>query len=212
MGKKWLGNTNHRENEEYEHARLISIMINVPRMRQLLAVATLVKSKGEKLVIFDVNQFFIIHMLIFFKYHGFDIYPFCTEYNPQSRVKMLEKFKTHGDILIGSIEMLGEGLNIVEANHIAFARYPSTTEEFIQAFGRCHRYPQKKTVYVHMVFSCRLEMFSATQALEGFRKRIKVFRHLAELNEIYDKAEKHKPLPPSLKPHELRLEDYLVKK
>lgn len=195
IGKKWIGTSYGARIEEAEKERqatAISIMLNIPRLRQMVAVATLVKSRGEKLIVFDIEQSYIPHMTLLLQHFGFDVYPFCTAYNPSGRVKLLEKFKREGDVLIGSINMLGEGHNITEANNIYFARYPKTAEEFNQAFGRCHRYPQKKTVYVHMVFSCQLEMITAGMALERKRTKLRKASCEEEIKELVETAKKHK--------------------
>jgi superfamily II DNA or RNA helicase len=201
-GKKLIGDKSGywgEEDNEQRQAALISVLLNVPRMRQLLAVATLVKSKREKLIIFDINQHFIVHMTILLQHYGFDVYPFCTEFSPSGRVKILDDFRERGDILIGSIEMLSESHNITEANHITFARYPRTSDEFMQAFGRCHRYPQKKTVYVHMIFSCKLEMLLATQALDRKKKKFSILHNREEYDEIVAYSKQFKPVNKSLK-------------
>lgn len=197
IGKKFIGNKWYRDeqNNEEIQAKLISLFLAVPKMRQLLAVANLVKSKGEKLIIFDVNQNYIIDMTIFLQHCGFKVFPFCTDFNPKGRVKILKEFQEKGDILIGSIQMLSESHNITEANHIVFVRYPSTAEEFDQAFGRCHRYPQKKTVFIHLIFATELEKFSAFQALDDRKKPIKISEHLKELNYLRAEALKHQSIP-----------------
>ncbi len=153
------------ESPEIINAKLISQMLLIPKLRQIAAVAEVVHNRGEKLIIFDTAQDLLLPLYLFLVHFGFNVCPFTTDYEPPARARMLEEFNTSGDILIGSIPMLSEGHNISCANNIIFLRYPDKPDEWMQALGRCHRYPQSKTVYIHMVVSCKLE---SDLAMRGF--------------------------------------------
>lgn len=158
--------------------------LEIPKLRQLVAVAELVQKRGEKLVIFDMNQDAIVLLYTLLTHFGFKVCPFTSKYDPTNRAKLLKEFEQEADVLIGSVEMLSEGHNITCANNIVFARYPSRPEEFMQALGRCHRFPQKKMVHVHMIASCELELNMAMKCLDGGYTQIKRTKHESELAEF----------------------------
>lgn len=173
---------------EWYTERAMKLMKKIPKFDQILALAKTCKDKGEKLIIFDINQELIPFTYHYLKEHGIDTYPFCTSFNPAQRSKLLDKFKEKGDVLIGSIAMLSESHNITESNHITFLRYPDCKEMFMQAFGRCHRYPQDKTVYIHLINSCSLEMEIAMNSMRCLKKKskngIKTFSISKEIKEF----------------------------
>ena len=169
---------------DYSIASIIQKCLEIPKLRQIAAVAEVVQKRGEKLIIFDVNQDGIVLLYTLLSHFGFKVCPFSSKYDPISRGKLLKEFEQDADILIGSIDMLSEGHNITCANNIIFARYPSKPEEFMQALGRCHRFPQKKTVYIHMIASCKLELKLAMQCLEKGYTNVKRSKYETELAEF----------------------------
>jgi len=171
--------------DESHQAMFLSRAINIPKMREVVMVAQLVKSKGEKLVIFDINQDYIVPLTCLLEHFGLIVHPFSTQYNPAARAKQLKKFEQNGDVLIGSIAMLSEGHNITWANHILMFRYPKEPEAFLQAFGRCHRFPQKKIVYVHLIWSCSLERSWAIKGMSNGYSSIHTKHYQDELAEFY---------------------------
>ena len=86
-------------------------------------------------------------------------YMFSTHFDVKSRQNQLEKFKSNknSNVLLSSITMLGEGHNVTEANHVIFLSSILDANKYYQAIGRCHRYPQKKTVYVHHLFNSEFD-------------------------------------------------------
>jgi len=55
----------------------------------------------------------------------------------------------------------------------------------LQAFGRCHRFPQKLVVSVHLIWSCALERSWALRAMEETFANIRAKRYQDELAEFY---------------------------
>lgn len=185
QGVKYLYFRNRYADDPEQQGKFISVALNVPKFRQVVLVAELVKKRGEKLIIFDINQDYIVPLACLLEHFKFKVYPFCTQYNPAGRAKQLKKFCTEGDVLIGSIAMLSEGHNIVEANNILFFRYPKEPEAFLQAFGRCHRYPQKKTVFVHLIWTCALERSWALTGMNDGYSNLRAKNYRDELAEFY---------------------------
>jgi len=183
-GKCLFYRDRHYIEEEYQ-AKFLSTALNIPKLREVVMVAQLVKSRKEKLVIFDINQEYIVPLTCLLEHFGLKVYPFCTQYNPAGRVKQLKKCEENGDVLIGSIEMLSEGHNITWANNILMFRFPKDPEAFLQAFGRCHRFPQKLVVSVHLIWSCALERSWALRAMEETFANIRAKRYQDELAEFY---------------------------
>jgi hypothetical protein len=199
-GKSLYYKNRHCIAEEYQ-AMFLSMAINIPKLREVVLVAQLVKSRKQKLVIFDINQDYIVPLTCLLEHFGLKVYPFCTQYNPAGRVKQLKKCEENGDVLIGSIEMLSEGHNLTWINNILMFRYPKDTESFRQAFGRCHRFPQKLTVVVHLIWSCALERAWALKAMEQTFTTIRSKRYQDELAEFY--ALYKKPASPPVSSHRL---------
>ena len=173
-------------------AQALSRCLEIPKLRQLAAIAETVQKRGEKLIIFDTSQDYVVLLYLFLSSFGFNVSPFSTQYDPSGRANLLTEFAKSGDILIGSIEMLSEGHNITCANNIVFIRYPNKPEIFMQALGRCHRFPQKKTVWIHMITSCQLELKLAMKGLEDGYAQIKRKKYENELAEFTLEA-KRKP-------------------
>ena len=85
---------------------------------------------------------------------GINSYIFSTHYAVIGRQKQLTKFKEDDNpgVLLSSISMLGEGQNVTEANHVIFLTQCLDQTKYYQAVGRCWRYPQDKTVKIHLLF------------------------------------------------------------
>lgn len=136
---------------------MLAMVKNVPKLKRIGEICLEVKARNEKIVLFDTNIDYLVIVWVYLSKLGLSSMLFSSTHSAADRPKLIEKFKTSGDVLLGSIKMLSEGHNITEANNILFLRYPNSKDEFEQALGRCHRYPQPKTVNVHMLFSCKLE-------------------------------------------------------
>lgn len=129
------------------------------KYKQILSMLQYLKKRKEKAIIFDINVTFLPFLYKYLLDNDVKAYMFTTHYDVGSRQKNLEKFKKQEDaeVLLSSVEMLGEGHNITEANHIIFLSSNITINKYKQAVGRCHRYPQEKTVYVHTLFNSQLD-------------------------------------------------------
>ena len=84
---------------------------------------------------------------------------FSTHYSVSSRQNQLIKFKDDPEpgVILSSINMLGEGQNVTEANHIIFFTQTKSKVKYYQAIGRCHRYPQHKPVHIHLLFGSEFD-------------------------------------------------------
>jgi len=111
-------------------------------------------SLGEKVLLFDNSTTYLPFLYKFLKELGVNSYIFSSHYGVNGRQKQLSKFKEDSEagVLLSSIAMLGEGHNVTEANHVIFLSHCLESSKYYQAVGRCWRYPQEKTVHVHLVF------------------------------------------------------------
>ncbi len=127
----------------------------VIKYKQCWAICQHLKNIGEKGIVFDLNITYLPFLYKYLTERGINCYMFSTHYDVGSRQKQLEKFKADktAQVLLSSIAMLGEGHNVTEANHVIFLSTFSDQNKYYQAIGRCHRYPQDKTVYVHHLFN-----------------------------------------------------------
>lgn len=129
------------------------------KYQQILEILKYLKKKGEKAIIFDTNITYLPFLHKYLTDNGMDSYLFTTHYDVTSRQRQIEQFKknTTANVLLSSISMLGEGHNITEANHVIFLTSFLNPNDYHQAIGRVHRYPQKKQVYVHYLFNSLLD-------------------------------------------------------
>lgn len=180
-GKKWLRVVDQTkvldQSVEDYCAIWLSILLNSPKLVAIVKIAQALKERKEKLIVYDTNQNLIVHLYALFKHFNITALPFCTQYNPKERAKLLSSFEKEGDVLIGSIDMLSEAHNITCANNIVFVRYPLESHNFEQAIGRCHRPGQKKKTIVHLLLSCKLEEDFVMMAIERGCKEINIKKH-----------------------------------
>ena len=129
------------------------------KYHQCLAILKYLRNRKEKAIIFDINVTYLPFIHKFLTDRGINSYMFTTEYDVASRQRQLEKFKTdkNANVLLSSVEMLGEGHNVTEANHIIFLTNMSYKNKYYQAIGRCWRYPQKLNVYIYNMFNSQLD-------------------------------------------------------
>jgi len=114
---------------------------------------------GDKVLLFDTSVTYIPFLHKYLTGCGINSYIFSTHYDVTSRQKQLTRFKEDSNpgVLLSSINMLGEGQNVTEANHIIFFTQCSDHTRYYQAIGRCWRYPQVKNVKVHLLFGSRFD-------------------------------------------------------
>jgi len=132
---------------------------NYPKYVQVYHIVKWANSRGEKVVLFDNSVTYLPFLHKFLSEYGINSYIFTTHYDVTGRQRQLEKFKedTKPGVLLSSIQMLGEGQNAPEGNHVIFFSHSLDHTKYYQGVGRCWRYPQKKTVHVHLIFASRFE-------------------------------------------------------
>jgi superfamily II DNA or RNA helicase len=150
-------------------------MMQVPKLVALVALVKQIAAKGEKILIFDTAQHELLLLTLLFSRNGIKVALFSSIYDPPRRANIIQDFKKKDvTVLLGSIGMLSEGHNVTEGNHILFVSYPSKYEKFYQALGRLHRYPQKKTVYVHILaaslFDELISLTCVADAIDDIKK------------------------------------------
>ena len=164
--------------------QLCENMMKVPKMRALLSLCAKVYQKGEKIIVFDTDAKYIDLVYMFLTYKGLKCYVFSKLYSPKQRVRQIEKFSEDGTVLIGSINMLGEGHNIASANHVTFIRAPWLPSLYKQAIGRVHRFPQNKEVFIHMLFCNALEQAMFEVSTVDMGTELKFHLHREEIEEV----------------------------
>lgn len=66
----------------------------------------------------------------------------------RKRDEIIDRWKKSGRYLLCSVQAMGEGINLTEANHVFFIQMDWTPARNIQAESRCHRIGQKLPVHV----------------------------------------------------------------
>lgn len=145
----------------------LEILMRTPKVIALVALAWKIKQRGEKLVVFDTSEAGLSLLHLVLRSNNIISYPFVTDYSPKERSNLIKKFQKDGDVILGSIGMLGEGQNITEGNHLTFIGNPNNAEQFKQAVGRLRRFPQEKQVYLHILASCAIEEYFILNFIAG---------------------------------------------
>jgi superfamily II DNA or RNA helicase len=148
-----------KEKQVFAKKYLKEAMRKCVKYYQCLSIIEYVKSRGEKVVIFDNNVTYLPFLHKFLIDKGINSYLFSTHYDVTSRQNQIEKFKKdpEANVLLSSTAMLGEGHNITEANHIIFLSAMGDPNKYVQAIGRIARYPQKKKMYIHYLFNSEMD-------------------------------------------------------
>lgn len=128
------------------------------KYRTTLQIVQWAKDNNQKVLVFDTSADNLPFLHSYFIKNGIKSFLYSTHYSVTSRQKQLENFQQSGDVLISSINMLGEGHNITEANNVVFLSHCLESAKYIQAVGRCWRYPQDKVVNIHLIFRCKIEV------------------------------------------------------
>lgn len=149
-----------------EESVIIERMMKIPKLVALVSLVKQVKAKGEKMLIFDINQNEILFLTLLLMRSGIGVSLYSSVYEPPRRANIIQSFRTNSNtVLLGSMGMLSESHNITEANHGLFVAYPNEYEKLHQAIGRFHRFPQTKTVYVHLLAATVLDEFISLKAV-----------------------------------------------
>lgn len=143
--------------------------VNYPKYVQVYHIIKNANDQGEKVLLFDMSVTYLPFLHKFLIGSGINSYIFSTHYDVTGRQRQLTKFKEDEKpgVLLSSISMLGEGQNVTEANHVIFLTHCLDHTKYYQAVGRCWRYPQKKTVKVHLVFGNNFERKVYEHACKG---------------------------------------------
>ncbi len=80
------------------------------------------------------------------------VYLVTGNVSPEDRRSRLQLFLENGSVLVGT-DILGESLNLQEANVLINYEMPWSPIVFIQRVGRIYRYPMKKDVFVYNIFN-----------------------------------------------------------
>ena len=127
---------------------------NYYKYKAVVDIVLWAKKRGEKVLLFDVSTTWLPYLHKYLISKGIKSHIFSTHYGVTARQAQIEKFKKSGDILMSSTNMLGEGHNVTEANHVIFFSQMLDANKYHQGIGRCWRYPQEKEIHVFLLFGC----------------------------------------------------------
>jgi HJR/Mrr/RecB family endonuclease len=123
---------------------------NSPKLSWMLSELEVIKSKGEKAIVFtEIRE--IQTALHFFLRERFNLKPFIVNGDSENRQSYIDKFsaKEGFDVIILSPLAAGAGLNVVAANHVFhFTRAWNPAKEN-QATDRAYRIGQERDVIVY---------------------------------------------------------------
>lgn len=164
--QKWYKNSPYLKDElksyedELREIEELDITVkgdNYFKYKATLAIVEWAKKRGEKVILFDISVSYLPFLHKYLLSKGIKSHIFSTHYGVTARQKQLEDFKEKGDILLSSTNMLGEGHNITEANHVIFFSHCMDKNKYHQGIGRCWRYPQEKPVHVFLLFTSQFD-------------------------------------------------------
>jgi superfamily II DNA or RNA helicase len=128
------------------------------KLKELVKTAKMHIMKGDKLIVF--TSFIATAEYLYDKlkeeFGEKEVYIATGHIEPDPRRDSIRKFLESGKILIGT-DVIGESLNLQEANVVYNYEMPWSPIPYIQRVGRVYRYPQKKPIFVHN-FSSQLRV------------------------------------------------------
>lgn len=160
---KSLSDLNHKEQKkkmlEMATFDIKKLGVTYPKYVQAYHIVKNANDSGEKVLLFDNSVTYLPFLHQFLSLYGINSYLFSTHYEVTSRQKQLTKFKEDKKpgVLLSSITMLGEGQNITEATQVIFFGQNMDHTKYYQGIGRLWRYPQSKTVKVHLLFGNKFD-------------------------------------------------------
>lgn len=104
------------------------------------------KSANKKVIVYSNFAFAVKELDSLMKANNIKSYTITGD--EKHKKAIIDKFKTDGDVLIGSIKALGTGYTITEASNIIFLDLPWTYADMVQAVDRAHRIGQENKVTV----------------------------------------------------------------
>jgi len=105
--------------------------------------------RGEKIVVFTSFVDTAEHIYgELSKRLGGGVYLATGRIMQDERRQNIRKFIEEGRVLVGT-EVIGESLNLQEANVVVNYELPWSPIPYIQRVGRVYRYPQRKQIFVH---------------------------------------------------------------
>lgn len=176
----------HEPNAILQYDEVHDRVLMSPKIVQALHIVSDAIANGDKVVIFDSNVTALPVVAKFFNEFGIDTYIFSTHYTVSSREAQMTKFKASKEpcVLLSSVQMLAQGHNLPEANHVVILTQCTNPTTYKQAIGRCHRYPQSKIVHVHYLFSSGVDRFMYELAMGKIIDTL-TFGILRQLTEQY---------------------------
>ena len=142
---------------------------NSPKLAWMLSELEVIKSRGEKAIVFtEIREIQIA--LKYFLYERFGLKPFIVNGDSDNRQTYIDKFSANAgfDVIILSPLAAGAGLNVVAANHVFhFTRAWNPAKE-AQATDRAYRIGQERDVIVY----CPTIVDTADMLYSTFEERL----------------------------------------
>jgi len=128
------------------------------KLNELKKTARLHVAKGDKVIVFTsfVTTAEYLAEKLKEEFGEEKVFLATGHVDPDTRKENINRFLGSGDILVGT-EVIGESLNLQEANVVYNYELPWSPIPYIQRVGRVYRYPQKKPIFVHN-FSSQLRV------------------------------------------------------
>ncbi|WP_059171114.1 DEAD/DEAH box helicase [Bacillus sp. FJAT-27445] len=165
---------------------LIELVNLVDKNSKAEKALELIKSIGDKVIVFTEYRATQLYLQWFLKQHGISSVPFRGGFKRGKKDWMRELFEKHAQVLIAT-EAGGEGINLQFCSHIINFDLPWNPMRLEQRIGRVHRLGQEKDV---MIYNFAVRDTIEEQVLKLLYEKIQLFEKvIGDLDDILAKFE-----------------------
>ncbi|WP_053367120.1 DEAD/DEAH box helicase [Bacillus sp. FJAT-27245] len=165
---------------------LIELVNRVDRNSKAEKALELIKTIGDKVIIFTEYRATQLYLQWYLKQHGISSVPFRGGFKRGKKDWMKELFQKHAQVLIAT-EAGGEGINLQFCSHIINFDLPWNPMRLEQRIGRVHRLGQEKDV---MIYNFAVKDTMEEHVLKLLYEKIHLFEKvIGELDDILAKLE-----------------------
>ncbi|WP_316569627.1 SNF2-related protein [Neobacillus sp. YIM B06451] len=165
---------------------LIGLVNRVDRNSKAEKALELIKTIGDKVIIFTEYRATQLYLQWYLKQHGISSVPFRGGFKRGKKDWMKELFQKHAQVLIAT-EAGGEGINLQFCSHIINFDLPWNPMRLEQRIGRVHRLGQEKDV---IIYNFAVKDTMEEHVLKLLYEKIHLFEKvIGELDDILAKLE-----------------------
>lgn len=180
IGKQYEDDV-HEQNE-----KCLRSMEECPKMLHILKLAQKLTAQGKKLLVFDMDGNYIVHLYYLLSQNGISTYPYYTRDQPIARSKILADFEEQDTgVLIAPYNLiLGDGISFNNVHHLTFFRLPLQYDHFDAIISKCSRPNATEATKVHLIFTCDFEQSLIFSMLEYGQEGLPISKFEVEIKKL----------------------------